>query len=327
MAIVIVDDTVFGLEMIKSYLKSEGYTDIITLRSAAELYKLVDDESCASSLDIDLIMMDIVMPDIDGIEACRSIKNREWLADVPIIMVTAITEKDDIKLAFSAGAMDYIKKPLEKVELLARVRSALNLKHETTRRKNREQELIEVTRQLKAANETLQKLSFIDGLTGIANRRYFNDILDKEYNKIEAEKIPLSLIMVDIDYFKDFNDTYGHIGGDDCLKAVAYALKNTLKRDNDTVARYGGEEFAIILPNTTEKDAYIVAEELRASIESAGITHQKSKCADCVTVSMGVVTKHPRHILSQNNMISAADKALYRSKRNGRNKVSVEKIM
>ena len=162
MAIVIVDDTIFGLEVIKAFLMSAGYLDVITARSAAELYQIIDGYSERGIIDIDLILMDIVMPEVDGIEACRNVKMREWLVDVPVIMVTATTEKDDLQLAFSAGAMDYIKKPLDRVELLARVRSALRLKHETYRRKAREKELLEVTRQLEAANERLQNLSFLD---------------------------------------------------------------------------------------------------------------------------------------------------------------------
>src|SRR3990172_6064831 len=122
MAIVIVDDTLFSLEVLKAFLISAGYLDIITIRSAAELYQLVDGYSERGMVEVDLILMDIVMPEVDGIEACRNVKKREWLVDVPVIMVTATTEKDDLQLAFSAGAMDYIKKPLDRVELLARVR-------------------------------------------------------------------------------------------------------------------------------------------------------------------------------------------------------------
>jgi len=207
MAIVIVDDTTFSLEVIKAYLMKAGYTDVITTKSAKELYELVDGYSDRGMIEIDLILMDIVMPDVDGIEACRNVKKREWLADVPVIMVTATTEKDSLQMAFSAGAMDFIKKPLEKVELLARVRSALRLKHETARRKARETELLEVTRQLQAVNERLQGLSFLDGLTGIANRRHFDQELLQECRRAQREGTALSLIMIDIDYFKAFNDT------------------------------------------------------------------------------------------------------------------------
>jgi len=322
MAIVIVDDTIFSLEVIKAFLIKEGYLDVIPVNSAKELYELVDGYSERGIIEIDLILMDIIMPDIDGIEACKSIKKRAWLADVPVIMVTATTEKNSLQLAFSAGAMDFIKKPLERVELVARVRSALRLKHETARRKARETELLEVTRQLQAANERLKHLTFQDGLTGIANRRHFDEELLQESLRAKRDKTPLSLIMLDIDYFKAFNDTYGHLKGDDCLKIVTSILMKTLKRPADLLARYGGEEFAVVLPNTGEAGAVLLAEKLRANIENAGILHINSLCADYVTVSLGVVTRCSEQEDTPDNMILAADLALYRSKREGRNRVS-----
>lgn len=326
MTIVIVDDTIFSLKVLKAFLMSAGYLDIIALRSAAELYQLVDGCLEQGTVDIDLILMDIVMPEIDGIEACRNIKKREWLVDVPVIMVTATTETDGLPQAFSAGAMDYIKKPLERVELLARVRSALRLKYETYRRKARETELLEVTRQLKAANERLQNLSLLDGLTGIANRRHFDQVLFQESRRAQRENSPLSLIILDIDYFKAFNDTYGHLKGDDCLKAVASAFRQSLKRSGDFLARYGGEEFAVVLPNTDDVGAAVIAEKLRAGIENAKIEHLNSLCADHVTVSLGVVTKFPGQANTPDELILAADRALYRSKHGGRNQVSVERL-
>jgi diguanylate cyclase (GGDEF) domain len=326
MSIVIVDDTIFSIEVIKAFLMSAGYLDIIAVKSARELYQLIDGYSERGIVEIDLILMDIVMPEVDGIEACRNVKNREWLVDVPVIMVTATTEKDDLQMAFSAGAMDFIKKPLEKVELLARVRSALRLKHETYRRKAREIELLEVTRQLKAANEMLQNLSLLDGLTGIANRRHFDQGLLQESRRAQRENTPLSLIILDIDYFKTFNDTYGHLKGDDCLKMVASILKQTLKRPGDFPARYGGEEFAVVLPNTNDAGAAVIAEELRASIERAEIPHINSLCADHITVSLGVVTRFQGQAHTSDDMILAADRALYSSKHEGRNRVSVEQL-
>lgn len=324
MTIVIVDDTVFGLELTKAFLVAAGYLNVITVQSAEELYQLIESHSDRGIVDLDLILMDIVMPDVNGIEACRNIKKREGLLDVPVIMVTATTYKEDLELAFSAGAMDYITKPLDRVELLARVRSALRLKHEIDRRKTRELELLEVTRQLEAANEVLLNLSLLDGLTGIANRRYFDQVLLHECGRSKRDKTPLSLIILDIDYFKAFNDTYGHLKGDDCLKKVASELKQTLKRPGDFLARYGGEEFAVVLPNTDDLGAISVAEEMRAGVEGAGIAHINSRCADNVTVSLGVITRFPGQADTPEDLILAADRALYLSKNEGRNRVSVE---
>ncbi|MBC2722423.1 diguanylate cyclase [Desulfosporosinus sp.] len=326
MAIVIVDDTTFSLEVIKAFLLSAGYVDIITVQSARELYQLLDGQSDRGKVDLDLILMDILMPEINGIEACRNLKMREEFVDVPVIMVTATTDKDDLQLAFSAGAMDYIKKPLDKVELLARVHSALRLKHETARRKARESELLEVTRQLKAANERLQNLSFLDGLTGIANRRQFDQGFLQECRRAKREGSPISLIMLDIDFFKAFNDTYGHLKGDDCLITVASTLKKALRRPGDFIARYGGEEFAVVLPNTDDIGAGIIAEELRASIERLRIPHSNSQCADYVTVSLGIITRFPDQTARPEDMILAADRALYRSKHEGRNRVNLERL-
>src|SRR5665648_233254 len=305
MAIVIVDDTILSREVIKAFLRTSGYLDVISVNSARELYRLVDGYSDLGIVEIDLILIEIIMQDIDGIETCSNVKMRESMVDIPIIMLTATTEKDSLQLAFSAGAMDFIKKPLDRVELLARVRSALRLKHETARRKARETELLEVTRQLQAANERLKHLTFQDGLTGIANRRHFDEELLQESLRAKRDKTPLSLIMLDIDYFKAFNDTYGHLKGDDCLKIVTSILMKTLKRPADLLARYGGEEFAVVLPNTGEAGAVLLAEKLRANIENAGILHINSLCADYVTVSLGVVTRCSEQEDTPDNMILA----------------------
>ncbi|MFZ3132245.1 MAG: diguanylate cyclase [Desulfosporosinus sp.] len=186
-----------------------------------------------------------------------------------------------------------------------------------------QKEALEVTRQLQADNERLQNLSRLDGLTGIANRRYFDQKLLQEIKRANRDKTQLSLIMLDIDYFKAFNDTYGHLKGDECLKMVASTLKMNLKRPGDFLARYGGEEFTVILPNTDDIGAAIIAEKLRASIESAGIVHINSLSANYVTVSLGVVTRFSEQTQTPDDMISAADRALFRSKHEGRNRVSV----
>jgi len=176
-------------------------------------------------------------------------------------------------------------------------------------------------------NERLKSLSFLDGLTGIANRRHFDHELLRETRRAKREKKPLSLIIIDIDYFKAFNDTYGHLKGDDCLKTVTSTLRKTLKRPGNFPARYGGEEFAVLLPNTDDEGAVIIAENLRTSIESAGIEHINSLCSDYVTVSLGVVTRFPEQTELPDDLISAADRALYRSKHEGRNRVSVERLV
>ena len=176
---------------------------------------------------------------------------------------------------------------------------------------------------LKEANERLERLSASDGLTGVANRRCFDQTIKREWTRLQRTKDFLSLIMCDVDFFKLFNDTYGHQGGDDCLKSVAKALQETALRGGDCVARYGGEEFAVIMPATDEKSAVHVAEKIRQAVEKMAIAHSKSSVAPCVTLSLGVATLVPDDQGTPELLIKCADKALYLAKSSGRNRVMV----
>lgn len=320
MAIIIVDDSAVSQMHIKSILESAGYNDILIASAAGEVEMLLQAlASRGMSSQVDLIMMDIMMPDIDGIEACRRIKSKELYQDVPVIMVTGKKDVDNLQKAFSAGAHDYITKPPNAVELLARVRSALKLKHETDRRKAREAELLQLKLQLEDANGILRRLSFADGLTGVANRRRFDEVLKQEWGRARRNNSPLSLILLDIDYFKKYNDSLGHQAGDSCLKQVAAVLKENLKRPSDLAARYGGEEFAIVLPNTELQGATHVAEIIRSKIEDLRIYHPGSEIDKRVTVSLGVSCLYPDASNSPEILLAKADKALYQAKQAGRN--------
>ncbi len=336
MSILIVDDSRFNLLLLKTILQEAGFTDIHTAGSAAEAFRQLgmkqdgakDAQSAdegksepEETTDVELILMDIVMPEMDGIEACRRIKASEKLRDIPVIMVTASTEIGSLETAFAAGAIDYISKPLNKVELLARIRSALTLKREMDRRKQREKELLEVTRQLAEANRKLQLLSNQDGLTGIANRRQFDDYLDIEWGRAVRDQHWLGLILLDIDAFKPYNDHYGHPEGDACLIKVAQILQAAVKRSGDLVARYGGEEFAVILPNTDLLGAATVAERMRRDVESLRIEHKYSPITECLTISLGVAATRPQPSSHPSSLIRAADQALYQAKRTGGNRV------
>lgn len=173
----------------------------------------------------------------------------------------------------------------------------------------------------KLAEEKLHLLISLDGLTGIANRRYFDEYLEREWKRAIRCGKPLSLIMCDIDYFKAYNDTYGHLNGDECLKKVALALSDTIKRPGDLVARYGGEEFAVVLPETDQHGAVIIAEILRTDVESLKIEHVNSSNSKYVTISLGVAAAIPSMDSSFTELIIAADKALYQAKKEGRNRV------
>ncbi|MER3446092.1 MAG: diguanylate cyclase response regulator [Candidatus Dadabacteria bacterium] len=320
MKILIVDDSPDSQLLIKSILNYAGYKDLLTANSALEAFRQLGMDNLASaSTDIDLILMDVVMPEMDGIEACRLIKSFEYLRDIPIIIVTATAK--DLQMAFAAGATDYITKPLNKVELLARVSSALRLKREIDNRKAREQELMKLTQQLEELNQILQRLSSSDGLTGVANRRHFDLVLKQEWRRAIRDATPLSLILIDVDFFKAYNDTYGHQMGDDCLKRVANSLKGVLKRPTDLIARYGGEEFVALLPKTDTDGAAALAEGMRAGIEALGIAHARSQVTDRVTISLGVATVVPNRDSSFADLVAEADHALYQAKQEGRNRV------
>ncbi|MGR3320208.1 MAG: GGDEF domain-containing response regulator [Candidatus Anammoxibacter sp.] len=316
MRVLIVDDSVDSILLIQNFLQKGGCTDLVTAKSATEAFTYFGmDSSNIETQSADIILMDIVMPGIDGIEAVKRIKAVDVLKEIPVIMVTAQNDDKNLRLAFEAGAIDYITKPIKRVELLARVRSILNLKQETDRRKKLMMELQE-------ANKKLERLSYLDGLTGISNRRLFDMFLDEEWRRCKRDEKCLSLIMTDIDFFKKYNDTYGHQKGDDCLKQVAAALNAVARRPGDLTARYGGEEFVLVLSNTDSSNALILAERYRDAVVSLEIPHGSSEVSDYVTLSLGVATVDSTGGLSAANLIEAADKALYKAKCAGRNRVS-----
>ncbi len=322
MNILIVDDAPDIQRLLALFLKAAGHTSVQLASSGYEaLETLGADGPPNIPPEIDLVLMDVSMQGLDGVEACRRIKANERLQDIPVIMVTGKSEPEDLKRAFDAGAMDYITKPINRVELLARVRSALKLKSEMDRRKSREQELLEVTRQLGQANEQLAHLAVSDSLTGLANRRRFDEIIASEWRRCARDRAPLSLLLLDVDDFKAYNDTYGHQSGDDCLRGVAEVLNSVARRPGDLTARYGGEEFALVLPNTTPEGAQHVAEVARARVEQSQVEHATSSICDFVTVSIGVATIVPNGKAVPADLIQAADQAMYAAKHAGKNRV------
>ncbi len=322
MGILIVDDSNHVIAQLKFFLNSSGYYNLSFAESASGAFEKLELNNHEQAKEqFDLILMDIMMPEIDGIEACRQIKKNERLKDVPIIMVTGKTDTEYLQNAFSEGAVDYVTKPINKMELLARVRAVLKLKHEMDRRKARERELLEVTSQLEAANQMLLRLSFNDALTNVANRRSFDEMYNKEWGRIQRHSRPISLIMLDIDFFKIYNDSYGHLQGDECLKQVAKAIKGTFKRPGDFVARYGGEEFVVVLTDTEIDEAIQIAESLKVNIAEQKIGFKESEVSEYVTVSMGVASINPGQDSSSASLIKAADDVLYQAKRAGRNRI------
>jgi diguanylate cyclase (GGDEF)-like protein len=317
MSILVVEDNQESAVLLQRILESSGHPKVHVVHSAPDAYEFLGvGTGRVNHPDINLILLDILLPDVDGIDACRHILGDENFRNIPIITVTATSSEQYLAKAFDAGAVDFISKPFRNEELLARVRSAMRLKHEIDRRAARE-------RELERANAELFKLSSLDGLTGVGNRRRFDEILDKEWRRALRNHNPLAMVMVDIDFFKAYNDRLGHLAGDDCLKEVARALSGALRRPGDFVTRYGGEEFAVILPETALAGALKVAEEMRRSVEALAILHPGSKAARVVTISAGAAFVQPEMGKSacMENLIALADGALLDAKKRGRNQV------
>ena len=259
----------------------------------------------------DLILVDAVMPILDGFEFCQQLKN---LGDrlTPILMITSLDDNESVDRAFASGATDYITKPINLSILRQRVRNLIRQSHLIKNQLN----------ELQQANQNLQLLANLDSLTKLANRRGFDDYMQREWERMQRIRAPLSLIMCDVDFFKNYNDRYLHPIGDKCLIEVATAMRNTVRRTGDLVARYGGEEFAIVLPNTNALGAVSVAENIRSSIKNLQIIHEASSVCPYVTISVGVSTIIPTQENDFQTLIHAADRALYQAKSQGRDRVS-----
>lgn len=248
----------------------------------------------------DIILLDILMPEMDGYEVCSLIKKEEKTKDIPIIFITAVSEVMDETKGFALGAADYITKPFHPPMVKARVQMQLNLK--------RKQDLLE-------------HYAFLDALTEIPNRRRFDEVVEKEWKRALRSSQPLSLILLDIDHFKEYNDTYGHGKGDETLFKVAQKLNQTIRRAGDFMARYGGEEFAAVLPYTEKEKALETGELLKDAVQSLGIEHKASPVDKTITVSLGLVTTKPCDAPSLQMVLDEVDKALYRAKKSGRNRI------
>jgi diguanylate cyclase (GGDEF)-like protein len=262
----------------------------------------------------DLILLDIILPGIDGFEVARRIRGTEKPGEwTPIIFLTALTKDEDLERGIEAGGDDYLLKPVSEVVLGAKVRAMQRIIQ-------MRYSLVVLTQRLDSANRELTRLSAVDGLTGIANRRQFDEALMREWRRCLRDREPLSLLMCDVDFFKQYNDSYGHQAGDECLRMIAETLRSKLRRPADIVARYGGEEFAAILPDTGLEGAMLVAEAMRAGVQSLGQLHEGSMTG-VVTVSLGVACLVPQQLDGMPGLLGAADWALYEAKRKGRNSV------
>jgi diguanylate cyclase (GGDEF)-like protein len=261
----------------------------------------------------DLVLMDVEMPNMNGYEAAREItrvQDEDW---IPIIFLSASESDQDLEKAIESGGSDYLVKPVSRVVLGAKISSMRRI--DDMRRR-----LLDMSRQLTAAYGELEKVSQRDALTGVSNRGHLDVYLQQESLRARRSHAPLSVALLDVDFFKAYNDHYGHQAGDHCLQQVAQALSSACRRPADRVARYGGEEFVLVLPDTPVEGAVKVADAARSAVLGCAIPHAHSKIAKCVTTSAGVATAAPKKNVEPAQLLASADEALYRAKTLGRNR-------
>ena len=325
--ILVVDDNATMRKLIRRAMEIEGY-QVIEAKNGQEAITLY------SQQNPDIILLDAMMPVMDGFTCCQKIhalscshlppisQQAEWetsphsvnsllasLARKPILMITALEDTESVNRAFEVGATDYITKPIHWAVLQHRVRRLIERSH--------------LYQQLELANKELHRLANLDGLTQLANRRRFDEYLEREWRRMVRDQTWLSLILCDIDFFKSYNDTYGHQAGDTCLQKVARVIQEEAKRPADLAARYGGEEMAVILPGTDSEGAFKVSQRIYKAVKELGLEHSASSICHCVTLSLGVTSMIPMSHISPNVLIKQADQALYRAKEAGRDCIEV----
>ena len=316
-----VDDKPENLLALERLLETQ---DVETICAAS------GEEALAAALDHDfaLILLDVHMPGMNGYELASLLRGNSRTRHIPIIFITAATHNwEQLYKGFDYGAVDYFFKPLDSIIFTGKVKVFLDLyRQQQLLREKAEQldqqlvELENLRRKLEAANEKLQHLSTTDALTGLMNRRRFDEIFKEEWQRAVRDQHPLTLLMIDIDHFKMYNDTYGHLQGDTALRRVAKTLLAAVRRPTDRVMRYGGEEFILILPDTDAVGGQQVAETLRLAVQAMALEHKSSPVAPTLTISAGVATAIPQARQSMVGLIAAADNALYEAKEQGRNR-------
>ena len=307
MKILIVEDSRSNLLVLTQYVERLGATPIQADCGEVALEKFGRERP-------DIVLLDAILPDIDGFIVAQRIRGMENPSDwTPIIFLSSLGKDEDIEKGISAGGDDYLHKPVSEVVLGAKIRAMQRIIQMRT-------SLVVLARKLDTANQELKRLSASDGLTGIANRRLFDETMSREWRRARRSSTGISLMMCDVDYFKRFNDTYGHQAGDDCLRQVASTIAKHMERPSDLAARYGGEEFAVILPDSTIGGALFVAEKIRHGIHGLNIPHSGSPHGR-VTLSIGIARATPNELDPPEDLIKAADKALYQAKDDGRDLV------
>jgi diguanylate cyclase (GGDEF)-like protein len=303
--ILIVDDDLFMRKILVRYLERENYR-VVEAANGMEALKLHQE------YQPDIILLDAMMPVLDGFECCSRLQKLPHGDHTPVLIITALEDRESVDRAYAVGASDYVTKPIHWAVLRQRVRRLLE-------QANLRQQLEAANQQLAVVVQELRRLVSIDGLTQVANRRCLDEYLEQECKRSHREQVPISLVLCDIDFFKNYNDNYGHQEGDHCLQQVAQAISKSTNRPADLVARYGGEEFAIILPNTDAEGGMNVAIRATEIVRSLQLPHDYSKVANHVTISCGVATLFPSQDFEVMHLLKSADRALYVAKAEGRN--------
>ena len=307
MKTLVIEDSKSSLNLLCKHIQKIGITPVPDETGAKGIELFVQERP-------DLVLLDIVMPDIDGFEVARQIRQLEAPSDwTPIIFLSSLSKDRDIEMGIAAGGDDYLLKPISEIVLAAKIRAMQRIIQ-------MRQSLLVLTRKLDAANQELRRLSSLDGLTGIANRRHFDDILLREWRRAMRNGEEVAILMCDIDYFKPFNDRFGHQSGDECLRQIAQTLSLTTDRGGDLLARYGGEEFVAVLPGTSLGGASFVAEQMREAVSALNIAHPGTPCGH-ITASFGVASAIAMPETDPQDLVGAADLALYKAKHHGRNRV------
>jgi diguanylate cyclase (GGDEF)-like protein len=329
--LLVVDDVPANVNLLLKFLTQAGFKVLVAKDGESALKK-------AAYAKPDLILLDVMMPGLSGFEVCEMLKSQPQTQDIPIIFMTALSETVDKVKGFSLGAIDYVTKLVQHEEILVRINTHIKIhqqqrqiqeQNETLNLLNQEletltEQLKERTAILEKANCELERLNALDCLTQIANRRRFEEYLSSQWQRLLPRQLPLSLIFADIDYFKHYNDHYGHQAGDECLQQVAQAINRTTKPLSYLIARYGGEEFVVLLPQTNIQEATQIAEAIQQSVNKLKIVTAPSVKNKYVSLSMGVSSLIPNKNASPKALVKIADEALYEAKGQGRNCIVIK---
>ncbi len=315
MSILIVDEEPERLSALQTMLTRARRWNVVAARSVADALRVL------LSGGIQAVLTDLMPPGLRGLELCAQVQDRPEAHRIPIIVLVGAEDREHVGRIYEAGASDYITKPVHLDEAVARLQAVVRHREEIVRRTARERELVAANRKLETVNYELLRLAVVDPVTGVANRRGFDQTMERVWRRCARHNLQVALLMIDVDFFKPYNDRLGHPAGDECLRSVASRLAASLRRPDDFLARYGGEEFAVILPQTDLAGACVVAERLRASIQKLGILHPASPAGNHVTISQGVAHQIPERGSNSSQLIAVADQALYEAKKSGRNQV------